>query len=76
MSDKTVSRKDFLKGVGKSIAGVTLIGGVGSLLTGCAQPDAPAVDTSQAPTWPFTYSKLDPDKVAERAFNSYKTGGG
>lgn len=72
---KTVSRQEFLKGVGKSVAGVALLGGVTGLLTACAEKPA-SIDPATAPAWPFTYTKLDPDKVAERAFNSYKTGGG
>lgn len=77
-----ISRKDFLKGVGKAVAGVTVVGTFGSVLTGCSAPAAPAAApeavsaTPEKPQWPFTYTKLDPDKVAERAFKAYKEKGG
>lgn len=75
---KTVDRQEFLKTLGRSVAGVALLGGVGTLLTGCSeeQPPAAVVDTTQAPQWPFAYVGLDADKAAERGFNSYKTDGG
>ncbi len=78
--DKQISRKDFIKGVGKSLAGVTILGGVGGILTACSdeanvapQPMSGGTDT---PQWPFTYVKLDADKAAERAYDAYKTGAG
>lgn len=70
-----ISRKEFLKGVGKVVAGVTVAGTFGSVLTGCSAP----VATVQAPEkaqWPFPYVKLDPEKVLERAYKGYKEKGG
>ena len=32
---KQITRKDFLKGMGVSVAGVVMAGGMGSLLTAC-----------------------------------------
>ncbi len=74
---KEISRKDFLKGVGISVAGVAMAGGVGGLLTACG--DSASVDSGGsvgAPEWPFKYVKLDPEKVKARAFDAYKTKGG
>ncbi len=73
--NKQISRKDFMKGVGVTVAGVAVTGGLGGLLTGCAAPEA-AADTTTAPEWPYPYKKLDPAKVEERAFNGYKEMGG
>lgn len=73
---KLVSRKEFLKKAGFTVAGVAVTGSLASVLTGCAAQPAATVDTSQTPDWPYPYKKLDPDKVAERAFEAYKTKGG
>ncbi|MCR3956137.1 MAG: hypothetical protein NUK57_07540 [Gudongella sp.] len=73
--NKQISRKDFMKGVGVTVAGVAVTGGLGGLLTGCAAPEA-AADTTTAPEWPYPYKKLDPAKVEERAFKGYKEMGG
>lgn len=76
---KQISRKDFLKGVGVSVAGVAMAGGVGGLLTACANEGSgsASVDGSVGvPEWPYKYVKLDPEKVKERAFNAYKELGG
>lgn len=76
---KEISRKDFLKGVGASIAGVTLLGGMGGVLTACSQQAtaSPEVITEEAtkPQWPFKYVTLDPDKVEEMAYHGYQKGG-
>ena len=81
--DKQITRKDFLKGVGVSVAGVAMAGTVGSILTACtekenpqAAADASGSDSVKRPTWPFKYEKLDPEKVRARAFDAYKTKGG
>lgn len=80
--DKEISRKDFLKGVGTSIAGVALLGGVGSVLTACSSPAAvapepqPQAGVLGKPQWPFTYVKVDADKAAQRGYDAYKTGAG
>lgn len=73
---KRISRKDFLKSAGKSIAGVALISGVGGILTSCANQPATSSEPAEikAPEWPYTYVKLDGDKVAQRAYDAYKTG--
>ncbi len=75
MSEKQITRKSFIKGVGATVAGVAVSGGIGSLLTGCAAPAASA-DSSAPPAWPFKYKKLDPAVVEARAFNGYKEKGG
>lgn len=81
-NEKQISRKDFLKGVGKTVAGVTILGGVSGLLTACSTPtDAtPEAQTpvavTEKPQWPFTYVKLDPAKAEQRAYDAYKTGAG
>lgn len=78
-----MSRKDFLKGVGKAVAGVTVAGAFGSVLTGCSAQEAAAAPAPAAapvapekPQWPFPYKKIDADKAAERAFKAYKEKGG
>ncbi len=76
---KQITRKDFIKGVGVSVAGVAMAGGVGGLLTACTNTGSASVDSSgskEKPQWPFKYKKLDPEKVAERAFKGYKEKGG
>jgi hypothetical protein len=70
-----ISRKEFLKGVGKTVAGVTVVGALGSVLTGCSTPTATTA-TEDKPQWPFTYKKVDAEKAAERAFKAYKEKGG
>jgi len=73
--NKQISRKDFLKGVGKTVAGVAVAGSVGSVLTGCAT-NTPTASVTEKPVWPFTYQKSDPDKAAEKAYKGYKEKGG
>lgn len=73
MGNKEISRKDFIKGMGVSLAGVAVAGGLGGMLTGCA---APVASADSAPAWPMKYKKLDPAKAEERAFNGYKEKGG
>ena len=72
-TERTVSRRDFLKGA-ITVAGLTLVGGAGALLSGC-QSQQTSNQTQPAVTWPFPYKKLDPAKVAERAYNKYKEAG-
>lgn len=75
---KQITRKEFLKEMGYTAAGVVAVGSLSGLLTGCSTP-APAatdVDTSQAPQYPFPYEKLDPSVVEQRAFQGYKEKGG
>lgn len=73
-NNKGISRKDFIKGMGVSIAGVAVAGGLGGVLTGCAATPVASVDG--APAWPFKYTKIDPAKAEERAYNSYFEDGG
>ncbi len=81
--EKQITRKDFLKGVGVSVAGVAMATGVGGLLTACGEKESGSgsADVSGSgsvgkPEWPFKYVKLDVEKVKERAFDAYKTKGG
>ncbi len=72
-----LDRKKFLKGAGASLAGLALMGGVGSLLAGCDQGGAAAPTGSEsAPSWPVAYEKLDPDKAEQLAYDSYQAGHG
>lgn len=73
-NNKEISRKDFIKGMGVSLAGVAVAGGLGGMLTGCTA--APAASVEGAPVWPMKYKKLDPAVAEERAFNGYKEKGG
>ncbi|RQD77832.1 MAG: hypothetical protein D5R97_01585 [Candidatus Syntrophonatronum acetioxidans] len=74
---RLITRKQFLKGAGASLAGVTMLGGL-TLLGGCETEEAPSANNNDvaAPSFPFNYVKLDPDKAAEVAYNSYKDGNG
>lgn len=79
--NKNVTRKDFLKGMGTTIAGVTLFGGLSSVLTGCSQEEVAMAEAPQtlepdAVTYPVAYTHIDPDKAAERAYKNYKEKGG
>ena len=76
-----ISRKEFLKGIGKAVAGVAVAGTLGSVLTGCSAQEATAEAVAapaapEKPKWPFPYKKIDSDKAAERAFKAYKEKGG
>lgn len=76
---KQITRKDFIKGVGVSLAGVAMAGSVGTILTACTNGGTASVDSTgsqEKPQWPFKYVKLDPAKVEERAFKGYKEKGG
>lgn len=84
-----LSRKQFITGAGVSAAGLVLLGGMGSLFSGCnkesgsgavngtagvnAAGNANGAGNAIAPlSWPVEYKKLDADKAAELAYNSYK----
>ena len=71
---KQISRKDFLKGMGTSLAGVAVAGSLGGLLTGCSAETASS--NSEAAPYPFKYKKLDPAVAEERAYNAYFEQGG
>lgn len=78
---KNMSRKDFLKKMGTTLAGVTLLGGMGSLLTACSEEELAeaAVEMGLDPEqvqYPVPYTRIDPDKAAERAYKYYKEKGG
>jgi hypothetical protein len=78
---KNITRKDFLKKMGTTLAGVTLLGGMGSILTACSE-DELAETTAQMGLnpeqveYPVPYVRIDPDKAAERAYKYYKEKGG
>ena len=78
---KNITRSEFLKGMGTTLAGVTLVGGIGSLLTGCTEEEIAdakeqmGIDPEQV-EYPVAYTRIDPDKAAERAYKYYKEKGG
>lgn len=72
-----ITRRGFLRGLGTSVAGLTVVGS-----TGCSvQNQAAAKPAGEPPVksaltkYPFAYTKLDPDKTAERAYKAYSKGG-
>ncbi len=67
--EKTISRKDFLKGVGVTLAGATVLGGLSPVGAQSAAEAGP-VD------YPVPYSRIDPDEAAKRAYHYYKEKGG
>ena len=73
-NNKEISRKDFIKGMGVSLAGVAVAGGLGGMLTGCSA--GPVASAESAPAWPMKYKKLDPAKAEAKAFTGYKEKGG
>lgn len=75
MTEKQISRKDFLKGMGTSLAGVAVVGTMGGLLTGCSAETASA-GVDGVPEYPFKYVKLDPAKAEEIGYNTYFEKGG
>lgn len=72
---KQISRKDFIKGMGVSLAGVAVAGGLSGVLTGCSA-GATSGGEMEAAAHPFKYQKLDPAKAEERAYNTYFEQGG
>jgi len=75
MNGKQLSRKDFLKGMGTTIAGVAAVGTLGSVLTGCSA-DTASVNANGAAPHPYPYKKLDPAKAEEIGYNAYFDKGG
>lgn len=79
MSEKQgMNRREFITKGGLAVAGATVaVSGLGSLLTACspAQPQTNAPVQPEVPQWPWPYTKLDPAKVEERAFQKYAEGG-
>ncbi len=66
------SRRNFLRGVSTTLAGVAVAGTMGyagHAMLGGKQAGA-AMNNG------FPYKKLDPDKAAEKAFEAYMTKGG
>jgi hypothetical protein len=81
LAQKKMSRADFLKGMGKSVAGITLVGGMSTFLAGCENEAAAPADTNTgtpegAPEWPYEYVEVDLDAAQERAYQAYMTKGG
>ena len=81
-NERKFSRKQFMKGAGITLAGIALTGG-SLVLAGCnddaaAPPAGNGNNNSQIekPSWPFNYVRLDPDKAAQVAYDSYKDGAG
>ncbi len=79
-NEKKFSRKQFIKGAGITLAGIALTGG-SLVLAGCnddaAAPSANNGNSQiEKPSWPFNYVRLDPDKAAQVAYDSYKDGSG
>ena len=72
--NKQITRKDFLKGMGYTVASVAVATSLGGTLTGCSTTTN--VDTSQSPEWPFVYQKIDPAIAEARAYQSYGEMGG
>lgn len=72
MAEKQITRKEFLKGMGTTLAGTAILGT--GLLTGCAQETASSAEG--IPAHPFKYKKLDPTKAAEYGYNAYFEKGG
>lgn len=76
-----MSRRKFLGTAGGAAIGAGLFCATGGLLlTGCNTSASASKDTNTgnevaAPDWPYKYTKLDPEKVAQRTFEAYKDGG-
>lgn len=69
--NKNLTRKDFIKGMGMTIAGVTVAGGLGGVLTGCSSEAS-----ADAAPFPYKYTKMDPDAAEKRAYDAYMEQGG
>jgi hypothetical protein len=86
-----MDRKQFIRNSGIALAGVTLLGSMGSLIIGCdndAESSAPENTAEEngaangngisvaAVAWPVAFPKMDPDQAAQIAYDSYKAGYG
>ena len=76
---KEITRKEFMKGMSMSLAGVAMAGSVGGLLTACSNATGDASvnaggESKETPQWPFKYVKLDPEKVEKAGYEGYKEG--
>ena len=67
-NDGEVTRRNFLRGAGVSMAGLAVMGTAGLVLNKTA-------DASKAASGTLPYEKLDPDKAMKRAYESYSKGG-
>lgn len=74
---KGLDRREFITKGGLAVAGATLaVSGLGAILSGCdKEPVHGDNGNIKVPEYPFAWVKLDPDAVAERAYNSYKESG-
>lgn len=78
---KNLTRSEFLKGMGTTLAGVTILGGIGGVLTGCDEAEVAQAKEemgmdAEKVGYPVAYTEIDPDKAAERAYKYYKEKGG
>lgn len=73
--NKQMSRKTFLKGMGTSLAGVAVVGTLGTVLTGCSA-DTASTNVAGAAPYPFKYTKLDPAEAEKRGYDTYFEKGG
>ncbi|SDY66104.1 hypothetical protein [Tindallia californiensis] len=79
-----ITRKDFLKKMGTTLASVSILGGVGGILTACGETSAAEVTEAKESAGvdmepvvhPLPYKRIDPDAAAERAYKYYKEQGG
>ena len=69
--NKNLTRKDFIKGMGMTLAGVTVAGGLGGVLTGCSSSAS-----AEAAPYPYKYTKMDADKAEAVAYDTYFEKGG
>lgn len=68
--NKLQSRREFLKTTGKLAAGVALVSAVNPVLSAVAE------EKPKAPEYPFTYTRMDPEKVKEHAYKCFYEYGG
>ncbi len=73
MSEKQMSRKSFLKGMGTTLAGATVLGGMSGVLT---RESSAAPENQGEVSYPLKYTKVDPEKAADWAYAGYKEKGG
>ena len=73
---KQITRQDFLKGMGMTVAGVAVTGSLAGVLTACSSPEPAATETASAVEWPYEYKKLDVATVQDRAYKGYFEKGG
>ncbi|MEW6046726.1 MAG: C-GCAxxG-C-C family protein [Bacillota bacterium] len=65
-----VSRRELFAGTGAFAAGVAL----GTLFGGAGLRSVSRAQAQDIPPWPWPYHKLDPDRVARRAYEGYWKG--